>query len=277
MRCDVGAGPQAALRIRGHREFLLSQGKVVGSSLKSFLPANDPLRECEAILELRPEKVSFGLDAEGMPTANPQGAPGGASLLPLHLGLAHAARQKDLLAHNRVAEPDRSRNGGIRSRHRFFLTLAATVSFCIFVASFFLAAIHHRQSQLHSQKIAASAYEQQVKAIRALRHEKASLEASLEELRPVWYRPLDWSSLYAGLAAALPQEAGIDGLTVARRPDGELELSFRAWVRDWDQVQVIQRKLAATRPFAAVSLSEQRKDLTTGVVIFHVTCRLERS
>lgn len=265
LRVEEGAGPKSALRLRRHREFLLAQGKVAGSSLKTFLSAGDPLLECESILELRPETVSFGVEK-------------GMEKVPLlHLGLAHAARQKDLLAHNRVGETDRSRNGGIRSRHRFFQALGATLAFCLLVAMVFLAAIHHRQSQLQSLKVAASAYEQQVKAIRALRHEKASIEGDLEGLRPVWNRPLDWTSLYSGLAAAMPRESGIDGLTVARRPDGDLELSFRAWVRDWDQVQVIQRKLAATHPFASVSLSEQRKDLTTGVVIFHVTCRLERS
>lgn len=87
---------------------------------------------------------------------------------------------------------------------------------------------------------------------------------------------MNWSAVFTGLSAALPLEAGIDGLSVIRKPEGDLELSFRAWVKDWDQVQVIQSKLSTTVPFSSVSLSEQRKDLATGKVIFHVTCRLER-
>ena len=78
------------------------------------------------------------------------------------------------------------------------------------------------------------------------------------------------------IAASLPEQAGIDGLTVGRKPDGSLEMSFRAWVRDWNQVQAIQKKLEAGKLFSGISLSEQRKDLTTGVVIFHVTGKVER-
>ena len=53
-------------------------------------------------------------------------------------------------------------------------------------------------------------------------------------------------------------------------------MSFRAWVRDWNQVQAIQKKLAEGRRFSGITLSEQRKDMATGVVIFHVTGKVER-
>jgi hypothetical protein len=109
-----------------------------------------------------------------------------------------------------------------------------------------------------------------------LRKEKAGIERSLQGIRPVWNLPVDWRAVFSDLSAALPKEAGIDGLAVTRRADNELELSFRAWVKDWDQVQKIQRRLSDAPTFASVSLSEQRKDLSTGVVIFHVTCLLER-
>ena len=39
-------------------------------------------------------------------------------------------------------------------------------------------------------------------------------------------------------------------------------------------MQAIEKRLAADGRFDAISLSEQRKDLKTGVVLFHVTARL---
>jgi hypothetical protein len=83
-----------------------------------------------------------------------------------------------------------------------------------------------------------------------------------------------WVRLFHRGGAA--ERAGIDGLTVRRKPDGSLEMTFRAWVRDWNQVQAIQKSLSAGKRFSGITLSEQRKDLSTGVVVFHVTGKVER-
>jgi hypothetical protein len=137
-------------------------------------------------------------------------------------------------------------------------------------------AINLSQKRLDALKAQASTYQSQVDSIRNLRKERSRLEASLGDLQPIWHPPMDWSSLLASIAAALPKEAGIDGLAVSRQADGSLELSFRAWVKDWNQVQSIQKKLASEPRFRNVALSEQRKDMQSGAVVFHVTSRLER-
>ena len=61
-----------------------------------------------------------------------------------------------------------------------------------------------------------------------------------------------------------------------KQASGDLELSFRAWVKDWNRVQDIQKNLLATGYFKTVSLSEQKKDLASGVVVFHITCILNK-
>jgi Tfp pilus assembly protein PilN len=227
----------------------------------------DPLWETDAIRDLKPETFA-------LPTAARPAGEGNAWLL--HLGLAQAARQRDFSAHNRVAAEARRRNEGIRTRFRFFLAVGAAAAICALASAGFGFAIHRSQSQLSALKAQASAYQSQVDSIRALRKERMRLEASVADLKPLWHGPMDWSAVLAELGAALPKEAGIDGLSVVRQADGNLELSFRAWVRDWNLVQGIQKKLSAGGRFTGVSLSEQRKDLQTGVVVFHVTCNLER-
>lgn len=277
LRVGEGAGAKSSARLRRHREFASVAGKNGGPGMKTYLAKGDPLWEFQAIRELHPEE--FTCAGSGLPSKESaksgDRADGIASLL--HLGLAQAALQRDFSAHNRVPEADRRRNAVIRTRHRFTLATGATFFGCLAVAGAMYAAIHATQSRLSDLKEKAAAYQPQVEAIRALRVEKASLERGLEGLRPLWKGPLDWGAIFAGIAAALPEEAGMDGLAVARKPDGVLELSFRAWVKDWDKVQTIQKRLSTTRPFKSVTLSEQRKDLATGNVVFHVTAGLERN
>ncbi len=267
LRVNDGAGPASAGRLRRHREFAPGNGRNGGPGLKTFLLQGDPLQDCASIAELRPE--SFAL-------AGSAAAPDADNSWLLHLGLAHAARQRDYSAHNRVAPEARRRNEVVRGRFRFFLAMGAAAALCALAAAGYGYAIHAAQGELRTLKAQASVYQKQVDSIRVLRKERMRLEASLEDLKPIWHGPMDWSSVLASLTAALPQEAGIDGLSVARQADGSLELSFRAWVRDWNQVQSIQKKLSSALRFRNVTLSEQRKDMQTGVVVFHVTAKLER-
>ena len=259
LRVDEGAGPKAAARLRRHREF--AAGRNANGSLRTFLAKADPLWEHLAAKDVKAE--AFALSATGE---------GGDTLL--HLGLAQAARQRDYLSHNRVGAEDRRRNEGIRTRFRFILALAAAAALGALAAGGYALAIQVSKSQLTTLHAQAAVYQGQVDSIRALRREKMRLEASVEDLRPMWRGPIDWNAVLAALSAALPRESGIDGLTVSREANGALEVSFKAWVRDWDQVQSIQKKLAAAKMFTAIALSEQRKDLSTGVVLFHVTCNL---
>lgn len=281
LRVGEGAGAKAATRLRRHREFATGLGRTAGSALKTYLAKGDPLWEGEAVKELRAEPLEFsrilGDTNEGAPGLPPgtNGVEARHAWL-LHLGLAQAARQKDFAAHNRVGQDQRRHNESIRTRFRFFLAMAATTAFCLLIAGLYWASSRVTQSQLAALKVQASTYQAQVDSIRSLRVKKRGLEASLSDLRPIWHKPVDWSSVMGAIAASLPDEAGIDGLTVGRKPDGSLEMSFRAWVRDWNQVQAIQKSLAAGKRFSGISLSEQRKDLATGVVIFHVTGKVER-
>lgn len=259
LRVPEAAGPKAIARLRRHREF--AGGRSGPGGLRTFLPKGDPLWDYPEAKDLKPEAFTLA------------GAPEGGEAL-LHLGLAAAARQRDFASHNRVPSEARRRNESIRTRFRFYLALTATASGLALAAGAFGLAIRYSERQAGELRAQASAYQAQVDAIRALRIRKARLEASIADLKPIWRGQADWNAAFSDLAKALPKESGIDGFTVIRTQDGELELSFKAWVRDWDQVQAIQKRLAAGGRFASVSLSEQRKDLATGVVVFHVTARM---
>jgi hypothetical protein len=259
LRVADGAGPKAIARLKRHREF--AGGRSGSGGLRVFLSKGDPLWDLPEAKDLKPEAFTLA------------GAPEGGEAL-LHLGLAGAARQRDFASHNRVSSEARRRNESIRTRFRFYLALTASAVAAALAAGVFALAIHFSERQAAELRAQASAYQAQVDAIRALRVRKARLEASIADLKPIWRGQADWNAAFSDLAKSLPKEAGIDGFTVARTPDGELELSFKAWVRDWDQVQAIQKRLAANGRFTSVSLSEQRKDLATGVVVFHVTAKM---
>lgn len=269
LRVGEPAGEKAAARLVRHRDFAQSQGK--GAAFRTFLCPGDPLANIEAIRKLSPETGDFNIRLpEGM-------APGKSDpVLFIHLGLALAASRRDYVEHNRVEGEDRLRNESVRGRSRFAMALAAITVGCLLIASGYALAIRQAGSQYKALSSKASAYLGQVDAIRALRSEKASLEASLAALKPVWNRPVPWHDVFADVSAALPAQAGIDGLAVNRLDDGSLGLSFRAWVKDWDQVRGIERKLQDSRFLDAISISEQRKDLASGAVVFHVSCKLER-
>jgi len=258
LRVSAGAGTKAMARLIRHREF--APGRGGSGALRAFLSKSDPLWDaCEAG-GLKPEPFALAAAAEG-----------GDALL--HLGLARAARHRDFSSHNRVPAEDRRRNQSIRTRFRFYLAMAFSALLCALSAGGFALAIRVYDRQAADLRAQAAAYQSQVDAIRGLRIRKARLEASLADLRPLWRGPTDWNALFAALADALPKEAGIDGFTATRSPEGGSEISFKAWVRDWNQVQAIQKRLSASGRFSSVSLSEQRKDLQTGVVLFHVTAR----
>jgi len=258
LRVPEGAGPKAAARLIRHREF--APGRGGNGPLRVFLSKGDPFWEI-------PETKGLKLEAFALPGA----AEGGDALL--HLGLARAAGQREFASHNRVPSEERLRNRSIRTRFRFYLAMAISAFVCALTAGGFALAIRVSDREATDLRAQASAYQSQVDAIRGLRVRKGRLEASLADLRPLWRGPTDWNALFEALAKALPKEAGIDGFTVVRLPDGSSEISFKAWVRDWDQVQSIQKKLSASGRFSSVALSEQRKDLQTGVVLFHVTAR----
>ncbi len=55
-----------------------------------------------------------------------------------------------------------------------------------------------------------------------------------------------------------------------------LDTEWRKLTSELDNLRAEQKKLSADRRFTGINLSEQRKDLATGVVLLHVTCKLER-
>lgn len=259
LRIPDGAGPKAVARLKRHREF--AGGRSGNGGLRVFLDKRDPLWEAPEIKEMKPEAFTLA------------GAPEGGDSL-LHLGLAGAARQRDFASHNRVPAEARRRNESVRTRFRFYLALTASAVAAALIAGAYGVAIRVSERQAAELRAQASAYQAQVDAIRALRVRKARLESSIADLKPIWRGQMDWNAVLSELAKALPKEAGIDGFTVIRGQDGGLELTFKTWVRDWDQVQAIQKRLVAGGRFKSVSLSEQRKDIATGVVVFHVAAKL---
>lgn len=269
LRIAEAPGEKAASRLIRHRDFAQSAGK--GAPLRTFLCPGDPLASLESIRNLAPETADFNLR---LPDGDGQGK--GDATLYLHLGLALAAVRQDYREHNRVEREQRLRNQGMRGRSRFALALLGTVLACLLAAGIFALLIRLAGSRAEALTAQAAAYRGQVETIRALRVERSSLVSSLAFLKPVWSRPVPWLEVFAELSAALPAQAGMDGLSVNRAEDGSLGLSFRAWVKDWDKVREIERRLSDSRFLEAVSISEQRKDMATGAVVFHVSCRLER-
>lgn len=280
LRVDEGAGEKAAGRLARHRDFAVSQGKP--GPFRTFLCPGDPLAACDAVARLSPEIIDFDLrlpDPGKPPASEPVNGNGsrrsGDTALYMHLGLALAAARRDYQEHNRVGEIERLRNQGVRGRARFALAMLGTLAVCLLVTGGFFAAtrvIQGRSAELGAQ---AAAYRGQVDAIRELRAERARLLDSLSGLKPLWNGPVPWSEVMADISGALPQQAGIDGLQVDRESDGSLKVSFRAWVKDWDAVRGIEKRLTASRHLDKVTISEQRKDLASGAVIFHVTGMLE--
>ncbi len=253
-----------------HREFLY-QARNGANGLRAFAFSGDALLSDPTVAVLKLERLELGHGTGMVPESVAQDIP---QNQPLHLGVAWAARHIDFSGHNRVPDSQRRKNAVIRSRHRFAQATAATAVVCLLVAAGLAVTIHVWKAKLDTLAKAASGYQKQVDAIRKLRAEKSVLEMDLAALHPLWNNPINWAATFTTVASALPKESGIDGLVVTRLGDGALELSFRAWVRDWNQVQAIQKKLDAAGTFSAVTLSEQRKDLASGVVIFHVTCRM---
>jgi hypothetical protein len=268
LRVPGTPGEKTAERLARHREFAHSQGK--GSVFRTFLAPGDPLAALEPVRRLGPETVSLQLRPAG------EAGAGEDPILYLHYGLALAASRREYAAHNRVDSGLRLRNDSVRGRFRFMVAMGASLLFCILVAGGFALATRLTLEETGRLSAQAASYRTQVEAIRALRIENARIKDSLAGLRPLWNRPVRWHRVFADLSGALPQQAGIDGLAVKREPDGSMSLSFRAWVKDWDHVRGIERELAASPYLRDVSISEQRKDMATGAVVFHVSCRMER-
>ncbi len=291
LRVREAAGEKVAARLAKHREFAQSQGK--GGPFRTYLCPGDPLAACEAVRALSPEIVDFGLGPAGDPAAKAnkgpaKGAAAGAQdaeagagarngdgiPLYLHLGLALAASKREYADHNRVLREGRLRNRNVRGRSRFAAAMVVTALLCGLAAGAYALAIRFSQSEAMRLSAKATAYQAQVEAIRELRSERLRLFGSLAGLKPLWSGPIPWGEVFADLEAALPAQSGVDGLQVARGAEGALALSFRAWVKDWDAVGRIERKLSESRFLEEVSISEQRKDLASGAVVFHVSCRL---
>lgn len=268
LRVPEPPGDKAAERLARHREFAQSQGK--GSAFRTFLAPGDPLASLEPVRRLGPETVSLDLRPAG------EGGAGEDPVLYLHYGLALAASRREYAAHNRVDAGGRLRNDSVRGRFRFMVAMGASLLFCLLVAGGFALSTHLTVKETARLSAQAAGYRTQVEAIRALRIENARIKDSLAALRPLWNRPMRWHRVFADLSAALPAQAGLDGLSVKRNPDGAMNLSFRAWVKDWDDVRGIERRLESSPFLGAVSISEQRKDMATGAVVFHVSCRMER-
>ena len=233
------------------------------------------VRRRRKLARLPPQRRSL-LGGAGNGGKNPRpsrsrSAPEGGDAL-LHLGLARAAGQRDFASHNRVPADERWRNGSIRTRFRFYLAMAVSALICALTAGGF------------------------VMAIRIFDGQAADLRARLPPIRAKWMPSGDYGSESApgslpgrsssalarayrlerdvGVGESAPQGGGDRWFTVVRLADGGSEISFKAWVRDWDQVQSIQKRLSASGRFTSITLSEQRKDLQTGVVLFHVTARM---
>lgn len=292
LRVREAPGDKAAARLAKHREFALSQGKA--GPYRTYLCPGDPLADCEAVRALAPEIVDFGLgagkeaaakgaksgrNAKGAEAAAGTGTAAGARNgtgipLYLHLGLALAASKREYSDHNRVLLEGRLRNLNVRGRSRFAAAMLVTALACGVAAGAYALAIRSAGAETLRLSSQASSYRAQVEAIRELRAERLRLLGSLAALKPMWSGPIPWGEVFADLDAALPAQAGVDGLQVDRDAAGVLSLSFRAWVKDWDAVGGIERKLSESRYLEEVSISEQRKDLASGAVVFHVSCRI---
>jgi len=254
---------EVSKRILGHREFLLAQGKTADSELATFLPNDDRLLSQKSLQLLKPKTLKLGQN-KSFP------------FMVFHLGLAKASAQKELESHNRAKAQSGNHNYNIRTQDQFLHVFLISCLMGLLVLLGFGIDLMHQSGQLKTMRKSAAQYTVQVKRIADLRKQISTVELSLANIKPLWNSALDWKTIFSGIASALPLESGLDGVTVNKQATGDLELSFRAWVKDWNRVQDIQKNLLATQYFKTVSLSEQKKDLASGVVVFHITCILNK-
>ncbi len=262
-------------RILQHREFAINQGKLGQVALKTFYQGKLELQDFPLLQDLKPSQLpplEFSEANRGSDSIpRPLDAKG-----TLHYGLALVASQAQYQGHNQSIEEAKNSNYLLRTRFQFLKISSAIFGICLLILSGLFLSNLLLKNKINKLNASYQVFENQVKKIRDLRKEKIQIETSIAELSPVWNLPMNWSEVFNGLAKALPHEAGIDGISATLRPDGKLSLSFRAWVKDWNQVQGIEKSLSHTHPFSNIVLSEQRKESSSGTVVFQVTATLER-
>ncbi len=263
-------------RILQHREFALNQGKLGQTALKLFYQGEIELQNLLLLQALKPIHLPpLGNSDENKIAKSTSPSLGGKSTL--HYGLALVAHQAQYQGHNQSAQEEKNSNYLVRTRFQFLKIFAGIFVLCLLILSGLFLSNFLLQNKINKLNASYQVFQNQVEKIRDLRKEKKQIEISVTNLSPVWNLPINWSEVFQGLAKALPHEAGMDGISATLRPDGKISLSFRAWVKDWNQVQGIEKMLSHTHPFSNIILSEQRKESTSGTVVFQVSALLERN
>ncbi len=262
--------PRIAQRLAQHREFA-----CMGRSGIRDVPLVTPSVEGIAPLsswdnpDIRVWDCGCGKPAAG------EWDPSRASISIAHLGLALATVSERWSPHDRLEGIGRARNTSLR--HAFlaggFTFMAILI--CLAVAGFYFQRHYTVTSRIATLKAEAGIHAGQVAAIETLRANKAELEKHLARIQPVWKDPIPWHGLLDAIASALPEQSGMEGLS-ATQVEGATRISFKVWVRDWDQVGSLQEKLSASDYFSQVELSEQKRDPRSGIVAFYVNCRIRR-
>ncbi len=249
-------------RLLAHRQFLVGQEKNGNLILKSFA-LNQVNKQSEPVKNWAKAMDSVEIW---------QGPVAYANLL--HYGLASVLKNPALQEH---ARPQKAHTFTL-IRNRFFAgqMLLATFIFCLVILSIMGIYFNGIKREHHKLMAVADTHALQIKNISHYRLEKIQLESKALELKPVWKSGYAWKIILQSIANALPEHSGLEGLMVTQTPTGGSDLSFRAWVKDWNAIRGIQTKLEKIPEFKSVSLTDQKRDLASGLVIFHVNCLLEK-
>ncbi len=197
------------------------------------------------------------------------------SAILVHFGLALAATTGHWESHDGLSGVGHQRNITLRQSFLAAKTTALALILCLTAWGAYLFRHHRVETRIAALAAEARVHGGQVESIERLRIEKNGLEEELLRMQPVWTKPLAWDAILAVITQALPTEAGMEGLA-AMNSEGTTRLSFKVWVKDWDEVGAMQEKLSASPYFSHVELSEQKRDSQSGIVAFYVNCRLRR-
>ncbi|MFC1584988.1 hypothetical protein ACFL5V_05530 [Fibrobacterota bacterium] len=267
---------QTLERLKAHTRYLLS-GSDRAKPLKVIVFAGEGC-ELAPAMGRQPDwdvmEASLDLPDAGSPSSG-EGERKALYRL-MHCGLALAARNPDLILHDRNTPDERLMVTNVRDLSLLVRTTAAAILLILSVTAVFGFKLYSHRNTLHDIKSRAASHEQSLNIIEGKKTERNGLADSLNLFRPLWNRPVAWHKVLGAINRALPEKSGMDGFVVEENRDGAISLQFRTWVSEWDSVTAVQKKLESSPLLSGVALSQQQKKMKKDRVVFHVTALVER-
>ncbi len=193
-----------------------------------------------------------------------------------HLGLRLAQSDLELRAHNSVGSHVTRSLGYRRDKRLAIYTTLIAALFCLLVGGFFGLRYKNLQQRLQQIDKQSDAHRPVLQKINAYRQQKSAVSDSLTQLRQLWHLPIPWDKLLLEIQNAMPRQSGIEALVVKETQKGATELQFKAWVKNWDHITGIQKRLTESPYFLNVKESEQRKNKRRHYISFNMSAEIRK-